>query len=155
MSIYEEIRKDIVKSMKEKNGETETLRYLDSLIQTKALDSKTEISNSLVLKVIEKSVNQRRESIEAFQKGNREDLVKKEEFELEILSRYLPEQLADFEIEKIVKEAIKSENALSIKDMGRVMKVVIEQTKGSADSKTVSKFVKFFLAINKPKENLS
>ena len=63
MSIYEEIRKDIVKSMKEKNGETETLRYLDSLIQTKALDSKTEISNSLVLKVIEKSVNQRRESI--------------------------------------------------------------------------------------------
>ena len=63
--------------------------------------------------------------------------------------------MADFEIEKIVKEAIKSENALSIKDMGRVMKVVIEQTKGSADSKTVSKFVKFFLAINKPKENLS
>lgn len=142
MKIYEVIRQDIIKSMKEKNGELIVLRSLDASIQTKALDCKLEITDDLTIQVLEKSVKQRRESIEAFQKGNRKDLEEKEEFELKVLLKYLPEQLADFEIENIVKEVIQTENASSIKDMGRVMKKVIERTKGSADSKTVSTFVK-------------
>lgn len=140
--IYKLIKQDIVKSMKEKNGETVVLRCLDASIQTKKIDSKQEISDELVIKVLEKSVKQRRESIEAFQKGNRKDLEDKEEYELKVLLRYLPEQLADCEVEKIVNEVIQSVNALSIKDMGRVMKVVVERTKGSCDSKTVSDMIK-------------
>jgi hypothetical protein len=145
--IYKFIKQDIVKSMKEKNGETVLLRCLDSSIQTKVLDARREISDDLVIEVIEKSVKQRRESIEAFQKGNRDDLVKKETYELEVLTRYLPEQLADIEIEKIVKESIKTVNVLSIKDMGKVMGIVMKQTKGKADSKKVSDFVKASLMI--------
>lgn len=87
-----------------------------------------------------------KESIEAFEKGGRKDLVEKEQKELEILQRYLPEQLSGEEIRKLVQEAIVSASASSAKDIGKVMAVLIPQVKGRADGAFVSTIVRQLLS---------
>jgi uncharacterized protein len=141
MNIYESIKKDIVISMKEKNGETVILRNLDSAIQLKKLDAKIEINDALVIDIIAKGIKQREESIVMFKKGNREDLVEKEVKEIEIYKRYQPKQLTEDEVVAIIDEAIKSVGATSKKDMGAIMKVVVGKTKGLFDGKKISEIV--------------
>ena len=141
--IYEQIRKNIIVSMKEKNGETDILRNLDAAIQVKKLDSKvTEITDAIVIDVIVKGIKQREESIVLFKQGNRQDLASKEEKEIEIYKRYQPEQLTEEKVIVIIEETIKAVGATSKKDMGNVMKVVTGQTKGLFDGKRVSELVR-------------
>ncbi|MCK9441800.1 MAG: GatB/YqeY domain-containing protein [Methanothrix sp.] len=141
--IYEQIRKDIIVSMKEKNGETNILRNLDAAIQLKKLDNKvTEITDAIVIDAIVKGIKQREESIISFKQGNRQDLVDKEEREIEIYKRYQPEQLTEDKVILIIEDVIKAVGATSKKDMGNVMKVVTGQTKGLFDGKRVSELVK-------------
>jgi len=101
-----------------------------------------EATDEDVLTVIQKEAKQRRDSIEEFKKGNRQDLVDKESKELEILKTYLPEQMSENEIKKLVENAISQTGAKTIADMGKVMEILMPQTKGKADGSLVSKIVK-------------
>jgi len=95
-----------------------------------------------VLCVIQKEVKQRKDSIEQFQKAGRQDLVDKETKELEILQRYLPEQLNEQAVTSLITQTIKEMNATSIADMGKVMGIVMPKVKGKADGSLISKIVR-------------
>jgi len=101
-----------------------------------------ELTDDEIHAVIQKAVKQRRESIEQYKKAGREDLVEKEQRELEILEAYLPKPLTQEELEAIVEEAIKEVQATSLKDMGKVMKVVMPKVRGRADGRVVNELVK-------------
>lgn len=101
-----------------------------------------EATDEDVTSVIQKEVKQRKDSIEQFKAGGRQDLVDKEIKELEILQTYLPEQIAEEEIRQIVKETISEVGATTIADMGKVMSAVMPKLKGKADGRLVSQMVK-------------
>lgn len=105
---------------------------------------KSQLSDQEIQDVIMGEAKKRRESIEAFLKGNRQDLVEKETKELEVLKAYLPEQLSEDEVRSIVKETIAKTGAASQKDIGKLMAVVMPQVKGRSDGATVSRIVKEF-----------
>jgi len=100
-----------------------------------------EATDEDVLSVIQKEVKQRKDSIEQFKIGGRQDLVDKETKEFEILQAYLPKQMNDEEIKNLVKEAIKQTEATSVKDMGKVMGMVMPKIKGKADGGMVSRII--------------
>jgi uncharacterized protein YqeY len=140
---YKKIKSDIVTAMKAKEaGKVLVLRGLDGAVQLKAKNDLVEIDEGLVIDVISKGIKQRNESIDAYIKGNRPDLVLIEQSERNIYVEYLPAQLTDDEIFAIVEAAITQVGATSIKDMGAVNKLVMPQIKGKADSKRVSELVK-------------
>ena len=99
-----------------------------------------------VLKIIANQIKQRKDSIEQYRKGDREDLVQKEEQELEILQAYMPQQLSEEELEKLVAETIKEVGATSTKDLGKVMKVIMPRIAGRADGKVVNQMVRSHLS---------
>ena len=143
--LLQKIENDLKKALKEKNQiKFSLLRMLISDIHNEeiAKKKKGELTDEEVQEVIQRSVKRHRDSIEAFLKGGREDLVKKEKEEMEILIRYLPKQLTKEEIEKIVKEAIKKVKAVSMADLGKVMGIVMSQVKGKAEGKMVNEIVK-------------
>jgi len=106
------------------------------------LKKASELSDEEIIKLIQLEIKKRKEAIELYQKGNREELAQKEKNELDILSFYLPEQLTEDEIRKIVKETIQEINAKDIKDMGKVINQVMGKAKGRAEGSQVSKIVK-------------
>jgi uncharacterized protein YqeY len=105
-----------------------------------------EATDEDVLSVIQREVKQHKDSIEQFKNGNREDLVEKETKELELLQKYLPEQMGEEEISKLVAEAIAQTGASSPQDMGKVMAALMPKVKGKADGGLVSKIVREQLA---------
>lgn len=123
-----------------------TVRLILADIQRKEIDSREELDDAGVLTVLEKAVKQRRDSIEQFLKGGREDLSAIEEAELEIIQAYLPEQLSDDEIAALIDEAIEATGAESIRDMGKVMGAIKSKAAGKADMGMVGAMVKARLA---------
>ena len=124
---------------------TSVLRMLLSAINYSEIEkggAGYEATDEDVLSVIQKEVKQRRDSIEEFKKGGRQELVDKETKELEILQTYLPEQMSEDEIRKSVEETISQTGAKSIRDMGRVMGALMPKLKGKADASLVSKIVR-------------
>ncbi len=105
-----------------------------------------EATDEDVLAVITKEVKQRKDSIEQFEKGNRQDLADKEKAELAILETYLPQQMPEEEVKKYVDEAIIATNAATPQDMGKVMNALMSKVKGKADGSLVSKLVREALA---------
>ena len=99
-----------------------------------------------VLSVIQKEAKQRKDSITEYQKANRQDLVDKETGELEMLQQYLPTQLSEDEIEMLVRDAIAKTNASGLQDLGKVMSMLVLQTKGKADGAVVSRIVREHLS---------
>ncbi|MBU2632415.1 GatB/YqeY domain-containing protein [Patescibacteria group bacterium] len=95
-----------------------------------------------VLSVVEKQIKQRKDSIEQFEKAERQELAEKEKKELEMLLKYMPEQMSEDEVKKLVDEAIAQTGAKSIQEMGEVMGVLMSKTKGKADGSLVSKIVR-------------
>ncbi len=106
------------------------------------LEEKSKLSDEEVLEVIYSEVKKRKDSIEQYQKGNRQDLVEKEEEELKILMEYLPKQMEEEEIRKIVKNKIQELGASSPQDMGKVIGAVVFQLKGKAEGGVISKIVR-------------
>ena len=124
-----------------------TLRMLKAEINNvKLTQSKTEMKEGEIIKIVQRQIKQHKDSIEQFEKGNRPELVEKEKKELAILSKYMPEQLSEEELKKIITDTIKELEATSKKDMGKVIKTVMEKAKGKAEGKTVSQFVSGMLA---------
>ena len=141
--ILDEINLQLKQSMK--NGDKEkvlSLRNILEKIKKEQVDSKKDITENIVLKIIAKHAKQLTESIIQFEKGDRIDLAEKEKKELLISKQFLPEQMSGEELKNIVLNVIKEQNASQMSDMGKVMKIVIEKTSGMADGKVVSNLVR-------------
>lgn len=135
-----ETMKDAMKSGDK--AKLSTMRLIISELKNKKIaDGVKELDDANVIAVIKKMAKQRKESIEKFAEGGRDDLVEKEKQELSILDKYLPEEMSEEEVAKVVDEVISSIEDVSPKDMGRVMKEVMGKLQGQADGKTVSKIV--------------
>jgi len=143
MSLKEKITEDMKSAMRSKEPDKlGIIRLLLAAIKQKEVDERIELNDDDILKVIEKMLKQRRDSIEAFNKANRKDLVDKEEFEVVFLQQYLPEQLKDSEIDQIIDDVISVSGASSIKDMGIVMGSVKTKVAGKANMAEVSQKIK-------------
>ena len=124
----------------------DTIRMFLSEVQRFEIDNKEEVDDAKALQIINKMIKQRNDSISQFKEGGREDLADKEQQEVEILSKYKPEQLSEEDISKKVKSAIEETGAESMQDIGKVMGVLKSALAGSADMGLVSKIVKDQLA---------
>lgn len=143
MALKEKITVDMQDAMRSKDSEKlNAIRLLQSSIKQKEVDDRVEIDDTMILNIIEKMLKQRRDSIEAFKKANRNDLVEKEEFEVRILQAYMPEPLSLEDVEKEIDSAIKSNDANSMKDMGLVMNAVKLKVSGRANMAEVSQKIK-------------
>ena len=123
----------------------DTIRMLLADIKRYEIDERAKADDAVISNLINRNVKQRRDSIEQFQKGDREDLVAKEQEELEVILKYLPEQLSDDEIKDLVQKAITELSVESMKDMGKLMGYLKPQVEGKADMSIVSKLVKDLL----------
>ena len=118
------------------------LRNIIGKLKTYQIDKGEPLTKEDALKILKSAAKQLRESVEQYKKGGREDLAEKELFELSLLDKYLPEQLSEGEIRKIVKETIQASGAESMQDMGRVMGMIIKELAESADGKLVQQIVR-------------
>ena len=143
MNLYEKMQNDMIQAMKDKDKETlAVLRMVKGAIQLEHINSKKEINDELFIDVLSKQIKQRNESIEEFNKAKREDLSTKVSSEIQILKKYLPEQLTEEEIGKIMDEVFDKVSPTSPKDMGAIMKEITPLLKGKADMKQVSTMIK-------------
>ena len=142
--LEEKIFNDYKEAMKNRDRlKSSVLSFLRAAMMNAAIEKKKKnLDDNDCIAVIKKQIKQRHESIEQFQKGNRQDLADKESKELGILKAYLPEELSVDEIKKIIEEAVFTTTASGIKDMGRVMKEAAVRIAGRADSKLVSDLVR-------------
>ena len=139
----QQILDDLKKAMKAQDKETlAVIRMVKAAIQMEELNTKKELTDDEVINIISKQIKTRKESIEEFKKGNREDLVEKTESEIKILEKYLPEQLSKEEVEAIIEKAFDQIKPESIKDMGKVMKEVSPKVNGRYDKGEVSKMIR-------------
>ncbi|MDZ7264209.1 MAG: GatB/YqeY domain-containing protein [candidate division KSB1 bacterium] len=147
MSILQQITEDMKQAMKAQDKvRLSTLRLLLSQLKNAKIDSGKELTPDDEVAVLLNAAKKRKESIEAFEAGNRLDLAEREKQELAIIQQYLPAQLSDAEVEQKVAEVIASIGATSMKDMGRVMAEVMKALKGRADGKKVQEMVRSKLA---------
>ena len=143
MTIQERLTQNMKTALKSNDKvQLETIRLLRSQLQNTSISKGKELSEEEVIEVIVKEVKKRKESIKMFEDGGRQDLVDKEKQELKILSSYLPKPLGEKELEEIISQAIKEVNAESMRDMGKVMALVMPKIKGRADGKLVQETVK-------------
>jgi uncharacterized protein YqeY len=143
MSLKGQITEDMKSAMKA--GEKDRLkvvRLILAAIKQVEIDKRIELDDAAVLSVLDKMVKQRRDSVEQFEKGGRDDLADIEKAEIEVLETYLPEQLSDEELDAMIEDAISSTGAESIRDMGKVMGQIKGKAAGRADMGAVGAKVK-------------
>lgn len=146
MPLKETLVADMKDAMKSKDKvRKNVITLLRAAIKQREVDERVELSDVDIIDIVSKQVKQRKDSVEEFLKGNRQDLVDLTNKEIEILLNYLPPQLSDDELDVIVKEAIEETKAETKKDMGRLMKVIMPKVKGKADGKHVNKIVAKYL----------
>ena len=122
------------------------IRLILSEIKQREVDERISLDDTQVFAVFNKMIKQRRDSLEQFKAANRQDLVDQESFELDVLQAYLPAALGEAEVDQIIKEAIATSGASSIKDMGALMTTLRPKLQGRADMGEVSKKIKVLLA---------
>lgn len=145
MSLKEKLTADMKEAMKAREEGRQRLgviRLVRGAIRQQEIDGQRELDDEAVLSVISKEVKQRRDAIEEFQKGGRDDLVRQNEAEIAILMEYLPQQMTEDEVRSAVQEAIAATGASTPKDMGKVMKELMPKVKGRADGKLVNQIVR-------------
>jgi uncharacterized protein YqeY len=147
MSLKTRLLDDLKTSMKAKESDkTRVLRSLKAKILEKEIserkDGESTLSDDQIVEVLMKAAKQRKESIDQFKEGGRDDLVEKEEMELALIENYLPEMMSEDEIRNAVKDQIKKMNASSMADMGKVMGALMGQLKGKAEGALISRIVK-------------
>ncbi|WP_423062930.1 GatB/YqeY domain-containing protein [Candidiatus Paracoxiella cheracis] len=141
--LKKKIQNDMVAAMRAKEKERlGTIRLLMAAIKQREIDDQITLDNNGVLKVIEKMIKQRRDSIKQYETGNRPELAEKESKEIDILQVYMPAQMSDADINAAIDEAIQSTGASSMKDMGKVMGVLKDKLQGRADMGAVSAKIK-------------
>lgn len=149
MALKEKLIEDLKSSMKNKDTiRKNTITMIRAAIKQKEVDERIQLDDDGIIEIISKQLKEKKNVIEDFKRGQRQDLVEQTEKEMEILLEYLPKQLSEEDIRRIVMETVKEVNASSIKDIGLVMKSVMPKLKGKADGSTVNKIVKEILEIN-------
>ena len=147
LSLLDTINQDLKTAMISKDVVgRDTIRMLLSDIKKYEIDERLEADDQIISTLINKNVKQRRDSIEQFKNGNRDDLVQKEQDQLDVILRYLPKQLTEEEIKILVKEEIENLSASSVQDMGKLMGHLKPKLLGKADMSVVSKIIKELLA---------
>ena len=142
-SLKERITDDVKSAMR--SGEKERLgviRMITAAIKQREVDERISLDDAQVLSVLEKMIKQRKESVEQFKAGNRQDLADKEAAEITLLQGYLPSQLSATELDALINEAVASTGAASIKDMGKVMAIIKSKAQGRADMGAVGAKIK-------------
>ena len=143
MSLLDSINQDLKSAMINKDVTVrDTIRMLLADIKRYEIDERAEADDAVISNLINKNVKQRRDSIKQFQEGGREDLVVREQEQLEVILKYLPEQLSDDEIKDLVQKAITELSVESMKDMGKLMGYLKPKLEGKTDMSIVSKLVK-------------
>ena len=143
----EKIMQDIVAAMKSKDKDVLTvLRMVKGAVQLEEINTKRELNDEEMITVLSRQIKTRKESIAEFEKGNRTDLIEKTQQEIDILSKYLPEQLSEEEVVKIIDEVFRTINPTGPSDMGKIMGALTPKLKGKADMGEVSKKVRAKLA---------
>lgn len=139
MTLRDRLRAEVTAAMRSGDAlRRDTLRMAENAIYNAEKRDRRAYSEDEVMAIVAREVKTRRESVEAFQKGNRPDLVAKEEAEIAILSEFLPEALSEAEIDALVAEAIEATGAATPRDMGKVMGWLAPRTRGRADGRMVS-----------------
>ena len=140
------IQKDIIQLMKSgQKDKVEKLRFILSFITQEEKDKNKELSDSEIIQILKKALKRNQDSYEQFTKAGREDLASKEKEEILIIQNYLPEEMTEEEIIKIIQETITSTGATSMKDMGKVIGMIKKNHGDNADMSLVSKHVKSLL----------
>ena len=153
MSIREDIERKYKQSLKERNVNlTNTIRLIKSAIKNKdiaarSLGTKEEIKDQEILSLLQNLIKQRKDSIEAFKIADRQDLIEKEQSEIQIINLFLPQQKNDKEIENIINQLIQEQNLNSLKDMGKLMSFLKKDYSGEIDMGLASKIAKLKLSI--------
>jgi uncharacterized protein YqeY len=143
MELQERIEADTKTALKAGAKEKlSTLRMLNAALKNKQIDKRRPLTEEEVLETVRSLIKQRKDSIEQFAKGNRQDLADKETAEVSVLEAYLPAQLSRAELEAMVRDAMAQTGAQGARDMGKVMKALIPMLGGRADGKLVSELVK-------------
>ena len=148
MSLQDKIQSDIAESMRTKDSlKLGVLRMMKAAVMNKKVEKMKDLDEPEVLAVLNSLVKQRKDSIDQFRKGGREELAQKEEAEIKVIESYLPAAASEDDIRRAIEEAIQETSAASMKDMGKVMKAVQTGLSGkNADSRVISEIVKAKLA---------
>ncbi len=151
MSLKERIDADYKEAMKARDElRVSVLRLLRSALHNAEIDKQRPLTEDEILGVIQSEARKRRESIEAFQQGGRQDLVAREQAELAILESYLPKPLTREELVELVQATIREVGALSLRDMGKVMAALMPKVRGRADGREVNELVRQLLSGTAP-----
>jgi len=147
MAIQEQIVNDLKEAMRNRDTvKLSVLRMVSSVIKNKELEKKDSLNDEEVLSVLSSEAKKRREAISGFENAGRPELAEGEKNELEMIQSYLPEQMTEEEVRKIIQEAVNTTGAKSMQEIGLVMKEVMPKVKGKADGNLVNSIVKELLS---------
>lgn len=142
MSLKETLMQDLKTAMKTKDKRTkDTITMVRAAIKQKEVDERVDLDDEGVLKVLSKEIKERRGSIEEFEKAGRDDLVESTKAEIDVLMKYMPEQLSEEELEKLIRQVMEENNITEKKQMGLLMKNIMPKVQGRADGKAVNAIV--------------
>lgn len=142
MSLKETLMQDLKTAMKTKDKRAkDTITMVRAAIKQKEVDERVELDDDGVLKVLAKEIKERRGSIEEFEKAGRDDLVESTKAEIDVLMKYMPEQLSEEELEKLIRQVMEENNITEKKQMGLLMKNIMPKVQGRADGKAVNAIV--------------
>ena len=147
MPLVDEIQKDMYKAMKEKEKERiNALRNIIGKLKYRYIDKRDKLTKQEEIKVIQSLAKQRRESIELYKQGGRNDLVETETKELSIIEEYLPQAMSEEEVRRLVRKTVKETGAESMSDLGKVMPLVMKEGAGKVDGKIAQKILRELLS---------
>ena len=140
--IKSKLEDDMKRAMRERDVlRRDVIRYIRSEFRNQEIRLQRDLEDADAVQVLSRQAQQRRDSIEAFQKANRQDLVDKERAELDVIAEYLPQQMSEAEIDELASATIAEVGATGPRDMGKVMSAIMPQVRGRAEGKTVSALV--------------
>ncbi|AYJ78273.1 GatB/YqeY domain-containing protein [Aliarcobacter cryaerophilus] len=147
MSLKEKLNEDLKQAMRDKEVvKRDSIRAINTMIKQVEVDERRVLDDAEVIKLIQRGIKQREEAISQYRAASRDDLVQKEQEQVDVFMLYLPKQLSDEELENGMKEIISEVGATSLKDMGKVMGVASKKFAGVADGKRINEMVKKLLS---------
>jgi uncharacterized protein YqeY len=146
MGLKEQLKDDLKTAMREKNVvKRDSIRAINTMIKQIEVDERKELNDEDVIKLIQKGIKQREEAVIQYKDASRDDLVQKEQEQIDVFKEYLPKQLSDEELEAGMKELIEEVGATSMKDIGKVMGQATKKFAGVADGKRINEMTKKLL----------
>ena len=147
MSLKEKLNEDLKQAMRDKEVvKRDSIRAINTMIKQIEVDERRVLDDAEVIKLVQRGIKQREEAISQYSAAKRDDLVQKEQEQVDVFMLYLPKQLSDEELENGMKEIISEVGATSLKDMGKVMGVASKKFAGVADGKRINEMVKKLLS---------